>query len=75
MFLCINCGNNIKSLNNQSKTSTINYKMTGCPRWRYYIKCDYCNKRNDYKYFINHKILFTPTLHIINNLYMDIYLQ
>ena len=34
MFLCVN---NIKSLNNQFKTSTINYKMTGCPRWIYYM--------------------------------------
>jgi hypothetical protein len=67
MFLCINCGNNIKSLNNQSKTSTINYKMTGCPRWRYYIKCDYCNNINNYKNLIAHKILFIPTLlHILN---------
>ncbi len=36
MFLCVNCGNN--------------------------IKCDCCNKRNNYKYFINYKLLFTPTL-------------
>ena len=35
MFLCLNCGNNIKSLNKQVKTSTINFKMTGCPRWKY----------------------------------------
>ena len=65
MFSCVNCGNNIKSLNKQLKTSTINYKMTGCPRLRYYIKCNCCNTRNDYKYFINHKLLFTPTLFII----------
>ena len=65
MFLCINCGNNIKSSNNQFKISTRKYKMTGCPRWRYYIKCNCCNKRNDYKYFINHKLLFIPTLFII----------
>jgi hypothetical protein len=45
MFLCVNCGNNIKS-------STINYKMTGCPRWKYYIKCDCCNNINNYKYLI-----------------------
>ena len=51
MLLCVNCGNNIKS-------STINYKLTGCPRWRYYIKCNCCNKRNDYKNFINHKLLY-----------------
>jgi hypothetical protein len=59
MLLCVNCGNNIKS-------STINYKLNGCPRWRYYIKCNCCNKRNDYKNFINHKLLFTPTILQIN---------
>ena len=52
MFLCINCGNNIKSSNKQFKTSTINYKMTGCPRWKYYIKCNCCNNINNYKYLI-----------------------
>ena len=61
MLLCVNCGNNIKSSNTQIKTS-INIKITGCCRWRYYIKCDSCNKRNDYTNFINHKLLFTPTL-------------
>jgi hypothetical protein len=62
MFLCINCGNNIKSSNKQFTTSTINYKMTGCPRWKFYIKCDCCNNINNYKYLIAHKILFIPTL-------------
>jgi hypothetical protein len=66
MLLCVNCGNNIKS-------STINYKLTGCPRWRYYIKCNCCNKRNDYTNFINHKLLFTPTILQISSLYRDIY--
>ena len=75
MFLCVNCGNNIQSYNTQFKILTRKYKITGCLRWRYYIKCDCCNKRNDYKYFINHKLLFTPTLHIFNNLYKDIYLR
>ena len=64
MFFCRNCGNNIKSSNKQYKTS-IRYRITGCPRWIYNIKCDCCNNRNDYRYFIEHKILFTPTL---NNL-------
>ena len=62
MFLCITCGNNIKTSFTQFKVSTKKYKITGCPRWRYYIKCDYCNTKNDYKYFITHKLLFTPTL-------------
>lgn len=66
MFLCIHCGNNIKSSDNQFKISTRKYKITGCPRWRYYIKCDCCDKRNDYKYFINHKLLFTPILNNFN---------
>jgi len=57
MLFCVNCGNHIKS-NNQ-------YKLTGCPRWRYYIKCD-CGKRNDYKYFVEHKILFTSTLQMLH---------
>ena len=65
MFLCVNCGNDIKSSNKQFKISVKKYKMTGCPRWIYNIKCDCCNKRNNYKNFIKHKILFTPTL---NNL-------
>ncbi len=65
MFLCVNCGNNIKTSISQIKLSTKKYEITGCPRWRYYIKCDCCNKRNDYTNFINHKLLFTPTL---NNL-------
>jgi hypothetical protein len=73
MFLCVNCGNNIQSSNTQFKILTRKYKITGCCRWRYYIKCDGCNKSNDYKYFINHKMLFTPTLCIFNSLYMDIY--
>ena len=73
MFLCVNCGNNIQSIITQLKISTRKYKITGCCRWRYYIKCDGCNKSNDYKYFINHKMLFTPTLRIFNSLYMDIY--
>ena len=59
MFFCVNCGNNIKSSNKQFNTSARNYKTTGCPRWRYHVKCDYCNKINDY---IKHKILFTPIL-------------
>ena len=58
MFLCVNCGCNIKSSNKQLKTSTRNYKMTGCPRWRYNI--------NDYKNFIKHKILFIPILHSLH---------
>ena len=53
--------------------------MNGCLRWRYNIKCNYCNKRNNYKNFIasnmriytvraiKHKILFTP---ILNNLHI-----
>ena len=65
MFLCVNCGNNIQSSNKQLKTSIRRYRITGCCRWIYYIKCDCCNKGNDYNYFINHEILFTPTLHNI----------
>ena len=62
MFLCIHCGNNIKSSNDQFKILTKKYKITRCPRWRYYFKCDCCNKKNNYNYFINHKLLFTLTL-------------
>ena len=65
MFLCVNCGNNIKTSILQFKLSTRKYNITGCCRWRYSIKCDCCNKRNDYTNFINHKLLFTPTLHIL----------
>jgi hypothetical protein len=72
MILCVNCGNNIKTSISQIKLSTKKYEITGCPRWRYYIKCDCCNKRNDYTNFINHKLLFTPTLLYINNLYRGI---
>ena len=73
MFLCITCGNNIKTSNNKFKLSTKKYKITGCPRWRYYIKCDCCNKRNDYTHFINHKLLFTPTLDMLI-IYMRIFI-
>jgi hypothetical protein len=64
MFFCVNCGNNIKSSNKQFNTSARTYKMTGCPRWRYHVKCDYCNKINDYKNVIKHKLLFTPILNL-----------
>ena len=63
MFLCVNCGNNIKSSNIQFKILARTSEITGCPRWIYNIKCDCCNKRNDYKNFIKHKILFTQILH------------
>jgi hypothetical protein len=62
MFLCVNCGNDIKSSNKQFKISVKKYKMTGCPRWIYNIKCDCCNNINDYTNFIKHKILFTPNI-------------
>jgi len=52
MFLCVNCGNNIKTSILQFKLSSRKYNITGCCRWRYYIKCDCCNKRNDYTNFI-----------------------
>ena len=65
MFLCVNCGNNIKTSILQFKLSTKKYKITGCPRWRYSIKCDCCNKRNDYTNFINHKLLFSLTLNML----------
>lgn len=65
MFLCVNCGNNIKSSSKQFNISVRNYKMTGCPRWIYKIKCDCCNNRNDYQIFIKHKILFRSTLLMI----------
>ena len=65
MFLCVNCGNNIKSSTKQFKISARNYKISGCPRWKYYIKCDCCYNINDYKYLIKHKILLTSTLFII----------
>jgi len=69
MFLCINCGNNIKSTIQQLHTQSKKSRTTGCVRWMYYIKCDCCKKSNDYKNFIKHKILFTPIIFtIINNL-------
>ncbi len=58
-MFCVHCGNNIKSSNKQLKISNkqlkisvTNYKITSCPRWIYNIKCDCCNKRNNYKNFI-----------------------
>ena len=69
MFLCVNCGNNIKSTYQQLHTQYKKSRTTGCVRWMYYIKCDCCKKAYDYRNFIKHKILFTPIIFtIINNL-------
>ena len=65
-MICFGCSAKISysEINRKRKMAHISQ----CSRFIYLLHCNKCNKNFDYKYFINHKLLFNTTLIIIKKL-------
>ena len=60
---CFFCGAKISNSEIYKKQKMA--RISQCSRFIYLLHCNKCNKKFDYKYFINHKLLFNNTLIIV----------